>query len=82
MKFDNRTYDTIKLISLVAVPLVAFISSLMTIWNVPHGEQITATLTAIDTLLGAIVVIVAKEYNKPMDMDISDLEYIKDEENE
>lgn len=68
--------------SLIAVPLVAFISSLMTIWNVPHGEQITATLTAIDTLLGAIVVIVAKEYNKPMDMDISDLEYIKDEEDE
>lgn len=79
---SNRTYDTIKLISLVAVPLVAFISALMTIWDVPHGEQITATLTAIDTLLGAIVVIVAKEYNKPMDMDISDLEYIKDEEDD
>lgn len=79
---SNRTYDIIKMTSLIAVPLVAFISSLMTIWNVPHGEQITATLTAIDTLLGAIVVIVAKEYNKPMDMDISDLEYIKDEEDE
>lgn len=80
---NNKTYDTIKLISLVAVPLVAFISALMTIWNVPHGEQITATLTAIDTLLGAIVVIVAKEYNKPLDMDVSDLDYIEeDEENE
>lgn len=79
---SNKTYDTIKLISLVAVPLVAFISALMTIWNVPHGEQITATLTAIDTLLGAIVVIVAKEYNKPLDMDVSDLEYIEDDDNE
>lgn len=79
---SNRTYDIIKMVSLIAVPLVAFISALMTIWNVPHGEQITATLTAIDTLLGAIVVIVAKEYNKPMDMDISDLEYIEDEDND
>ena len=79
---SNRTYDTIKLISLVAVPLVAFISALCTIWNVPHGEQITATLTAIDTLLGAIVVIVAKEYNKPLDMDVEELEYIEDGEDE
>lgn len=79
---SNRSYDIIKLISLIAVPLVAFISALMTIWNVPHGEQITATLTAIDTLLGAIVVILAKEYNKPMDMDIEELEYIEDSEDE
>lgn len=77
---SNRTYDIIKTISLIAVPLVAFISALMTIWNVPHGEQITATLTAIDTLLGAIVVILAKEYNKPMDIDVEELEYIEDGE--
>ena len=79
---SNKTYDTIKLISLIAVPLVAFISALMTIWNVPHGEQITATLTAIDTLLGAIVVILSKEYNKPLDMDVSDLDYIEEEDND
>ena len=79
---SNRTYDTIKLISLLAVPLLGFIGALCTIWNVPHAEQITATLTAIDTLLGAIVVILAKEYNKPMDMDTADLEYIEDEKDE
>ena len=79
---SNKTYDIIKMVSLIAVPLVAFMSSLMTIWNVPHGEQITATLTAIDTLLGAIVVILSKEYNKPLPMDISDLEYIEDEDYE
>ena len=79
---SNRTYDIIKMVSLIAVPLVAFISALMTIWNVPHGEQITATLTAIDTLLGAVVVILAKEYNKPMEFDVEELDYIEDEENE
>lgn len=79
---SNRTYDIIKLISLAVVPLVAFISSLMTIWNVPHGEQITATLTALDTLLGALVVILAKEYNKPFDIDVAELEYIEDNEDE
>ena len=77
---DNRTYDIIKMVSLLAVPLVAFLGALCTIWNVPHAEQITATLTAIDTLLGAIVVILAKEYHKPVEMDTSDLEYIGDDD--
>ena len=82
MQMSNRTYDIIKLVSLLAVPLVAFIGALCTIWRVPHAEQITATLTAIDTLLGAVVVILAKEYHKPVDMDTSDLEYIEDNEDE
>lgn len=60
---SNRTYDTIKLIALIAVPLVAFIGSVCTIWNVAHAEQITATLTALDTLLGAIVAILSKMYH-------------------
>jgi len=74
---SNRTYDIIKMVSLIAVPIVAFISALCSIWNVPHSEQITATLTAIDTLLGAIVVILSREYNKPLDMDVDDLEYLE-----
>lgn len=79
---SNRTYDIIKMVSLIAVPIVAFISALCSIWNVPHSEQITATLTAIDTLLGAIVVILAREYNKPLDMDTEGLEYLEDGEDE
>ena len=79
---SNRTYDIIKMVSLIAVPIVAFISALCSIWNVPHSEQITATLTAIDTLLGALVVILAKEYNKPYDIDVAELEYIEDSEDE
>lgn len=79
---SNRTYDTLKLIALIAVPVCAFIGALCTIWNVPHSEQITATLTALDTLLGAIVAIFAKVYNKPVDMDIDDLDYIEEGDDE
>lgn len=61
---SNKTYDTIKVIALVATPLVAFLAALCSIWNVPHAEQITTSLTALDTLLGALVVILAREYNK------------------
>ena len=69
---NNRTYDTIKLISLLAVPVLAFIGALCTIWKVPHAEQITATLTAVDTLLGAIVIVLAKEYHKKLEKEGDD----------
>lgn len=79
---DNRTYDIIKMVALIAVPLFAFIGSVCTIWNVAHAQEITATLTALDTLLGALVAILSKEYHKPVEMDTSDLEYIEEEEYE
>ena len=60
---SNKTYDVIKAIALFAVPVLAFIASLCSIWNVPYCEQITATLTAIDTLLGGIVIVAKKLYD-------------------
>lgn len=77
---SNKTYDRIKITALIAVPILAFLASMCSIWNVPHSEQITATLTAIDTLIGAVVVIVAREYNKPIPMDITGRKYIEDDE--
>ena len=79
---SNRTYDTIKIIALICTPLVAFLASICTIWSVPHAQEITATLTAIDTLLGALVVIFAREYNKPMPMAVEDLGYIDEVEDD
>ena len=79
---DNRTYDIIKLTALVATPLIAFLASLCSIWTVPHAQEITASLTALDTLLGALVVVLAREYNKPIEMDVEDLDYIEDEGDE
>ena len=60
---SNKTYDVIKAIALFAVPVLAFITALCSIWNVPYCEQITATLTAIDTLLGGIVIVAKKLYD-------------------
>lgn len=79
---SNKTYDKLKLVALIAVPTLAFIASLCSIWNVPHSEQITSTLTAIDTLIGAVVVIVAREYHKPIPMDITGLQYIDADDEE
>lgn len=60
----NKQYDLIRLIGEIAVPVIAFITAICTIWNVPRCAEITATLTALDTLIGAIVMILRKNYNK------------------
>lgn len=61
---SNKIYDTLKTIALVATPVLAFMASVVSIWNVPYGAEITATLTAIDALMGAIVVALKNKYNK------------------
>ena len=57
---SNKAYDSIKAVALIMAPVLVFISALCSIWNVPYCEQITATLAALDTLLGAVVVVAKK----------------------
>ena len=61
---SNEMYDTLKFIALLITPIFAFLASVVNIWNFPHGEQIIATLTALDTLIGGFVVVMNKRYNK------------------
>jgi len=60
---SNRTYDIIKNVALLLTPVLAFMASLVTIWDMPHGPEITATLTALDVLAGAIVVAAKRIYD-------------------
>ena len=59
---SNKTYDTIKNIALIITPVLAFLASMISIWNVPYGAELTATLTAVDALAGAIVIVAKKIY--------------------
>ena len=63
MKLSNKAYDILKVIAWIITPLVTFIGALCIIWGVPYAEQITATLAAIDTLLGSIVAHSNATYN-------------------
>lgn len=67
---SNRLYDRLKTIALVFVPLSAFISTILSIYNIPYTEQITATLVAIDTLLGAFVKISSEIYNHNKELEL------------
>lgn len=63
---SNKTYDRLKVTALILTPVLAFLASLVNIWGLPYGEQIVATLTAIDTLIGAIVVASNNAYNNKL----------------
>lgn len=62
---SNKVYDHLKVTALILTPVLAFLASLVNIWGLPYGEQIVATLTAIDTLIGAVVVVANKAYKPP-----------------
>ena len=64
---SNKQYDTIKMLALLAAPILTFLAALVSIWGIPYGEQITATLAALDTLIGGIVVIAKARYKEEGD---------------
>ena len=60
---NNSTFNIIRTVGEIAVPVIAFITAICTIWQVPHCAEVTASLTALDTLIGAVVMILRKRYN-------------------
>lgn len=59
---SDKTYDTIKNVALIVAPVITFIGALVSIWNIPYTAEITASLAAIDTLAGAVVLVAKKIY--------------------
>lgn len=64
MKFTNSQYDVLKKIAIIILPLAEFISALGTIWGLPYGQEIVATLTALHAFLGGLINASSKEYWK------------------
>ncbi len=64
MKMENKTYDILKYIAQIVLPAIGtFWFAMATIWGLPYGEEILGTITAIDTLLGALLMISTNKYN-------------------
>jgi hypothetical protein len=62
---SNKTYDTLKKIAMYVLPAIAtLVITVFKIWNIPYGEEIGATITAIDTALGVMLGISSANYSK------------------
>lgn len=62
---SNKTYDILKWVAQLLLPALATLYfALASIWNLPYGEQIVGTITAVDAFLGIILGISTANYYK------------------
>ena len=65
MKMSNNVYDVLKFIAQIVLPALATLwSALGKIWGWPLVTEITATICAVDTFLGALLGISSMQYAK------------------
>lgn len=63
MKLSNKVYDVLKWIVVIVLPACAtFYAALGGIWGLPYITEITGTITAVDTFLGAVLMISSANY--------------------
>ena len=64
-KLSDGVYTALKWITLVALPALgtAYVA-LANVWGFPYPEEVSKTVLAICTLLGALLGISTAEYNK------------------
>ncbi len=64
MTISNRAYDILNICAKIIGPIVVFISAILSIWNIPYAQQITATFAALEALLGSLVHVLKVSYDK------------------
>lgn len=52
----DKVYQILKWVALIVLPAVAtFISVVGPTWGMPYCEQVVTTITAVSTLIGALI---------------------------
>lgn len=52
----SKVYDVLKWVAMLFLPALAIlIKTVFPIWNIPYGDEISATIVAINAFLGAIL---------------------------
>ena len=65
MNLSNKAYNILKWIAQYLLPAAGTLYfAIASIWNLPYGEEIVGTITAVDAFLGVILGISTAQYNK------------------
>lgn len=68
-KMSNEVYDILKEVALTVLPaLSVFIVAVGKIWNIPFTTEISGTIMAVNTFLGACLHVSNKNYTEDKDM--------------
>lgn len=62
---SNKVYDVLKWVAQYLLPALGTLYfALAGTWNLPYGEEVVGTITAVDTFLGVVLGISTAQYNK------------------
>lgn len=65
MKIPNKVYDVLKWLCLIASPaIIAFVTTIFSLYSIPNVEVVTGTIAAVTTLIGALIGISSVNYHK------------------
>lgn len=65
LHMTDKQYDGCKFVAQIVLPAIATCYfTLASIWGLPYGEQIVGTITAVDTFLGALLMISSNIHNE------------------
>ena len=65
---NNKLYDVLKWVAILFLPALAtLVAVVFKIWDIPYGNEIAQTITALATFLGAILGISSIQYKKGND---------------
>lgn len=81
MKLNNKTYDILKYVALIALPAIqVFWLTIGKIWNLNYTVEIGATIGACALLLGTLLGVSNANFNKMIDeYDDLDIDYEESE---
>jgi len=67
MKMNSKLYDVLKWVAMLLLPALALlVQTVFAIWHIPYGDQISATIVAVNAFLGAILGISNIGYQKSL----------------
>jgi len=67
VKLNSKVYDVLKWVAMLLLPALALlVQTVFAIWHIPYGDQISATIVAVNAFLGAILGISNIGYNKAL----------------
>ncbi len=70
MKLPDKIYNILKWVALICLPAIAtFWGVIGKVWDLPYTAEIVTTITAVATLVGALIGLSTLQYNKQKEDD-------------
>ena len=71
---SDKVYNVLKWITMLVLPgLGTLYFALANIWGLPYGEEVTGTITAVVTFLGAVLGINTAKYTKTKNNNVTEV---------